>query len=127
MYQWLAVALGGALGSSLRYLVGLGLATGASGAFPLGTWVVNVLGSFLLALLSSGLTSHWDVSATLRLLLTTGLCGGFTTYSTFNAEWTGLFLEGKPGVATLYIAVTGIGCGCAGLLGGWLARTYWNA
>lgn len=127
MNQWMAVAFGGALGSSLRYLVGLVLAAHATSAFPLATWLVNLAGSFLLALLTPWLMSNLDFSTPIRLLWTTGLCGGFTTYSTFNLEWTTLMLDGKTGAAAFYVVATGLGCGGAGFFGGWLARTLWSA
>lgn len=126
MTQWMAVALGGALGSSLRYFVGLGIAATTNASFPIATCIVNLLGSFLLAFLTPWLTSQLELSVVLRLLLTTGLCGGFTTYSTFNLEWTTLLAEGKTGTAAIYVALTGLGCAGAGLLGGWLARTWWT-
>ena len=86
MTRFLWICVGGAAGTGARYLLsGWALATlGAS--FPWGTLAVNVLGSFLLGLLMQvGITTSL-LSPTLRLALTTGVMGGFTTYSTFNYE-----------------------------------------
>ncbi|MCP4499134.1 MAG: fluoride efflux transporter CrcB [Deltaproteobacteria bacterium] len=82
MLNWIAVFVGGALGSGMRYGISLVLLEKA----PLGTFIANVLGSFLLALLTAWSLSSSAPHPATRLLLTTGLCGGFTTYSTFNLE-----------------------------------------
>ena len=94
------VALGGALGSALRYLTALLLARHYTGSIPLATLVVNLVGCFLIGLLI-GLCSE---TTPLRLLFITGFCGGFTTFSTFTAESYTMFREGAYGLALLYIA-----------------------
>ena len=98
--QLLLVALGGALGSAMRYLTAILLARHYTGSIPLATLVVNVLGCFLIGLLI-GLCSE---TTYLRLLFITGFCGGFTTFSTFTAESYVMFREGAYGLALLYIA-----------------------
>lgn len=98
--QLLLVALGGALGSAMRYLTAILLARHYTGFIPLATLVVNVLGCFLIGLLI-GLCSE---TTYLRLLFITGFCGGFTTFSTFTAESYVMFREGAYGLALLYIA-----------------------
>lgn len=87
MYKTIiAVGLGGFIGSVLRYLVSR-LTTGVDFAsLPLGTLTVNVLGCFVLGLLSGLFERTGSLSPELKLLLTTGLCGGFTTFSTFMGE-----------------------------------------
>ena len=110
--QILLVALGGALGSALRYLTALLLARHYTGSIPLATLVVNLVGCFLIGLLI-GLCSDM---AHLRLLFITGFCGGFTTFSTFTAESYSMFREGAYGLALLYIA----GSVLIGLLALWL-------
>lgn len=81
----LAVAVGGALGSVLRYAVGvLWIGAGATG-FPWGTLLVNVTGSFALGFLARWF-SPASASSPLVLLLTVGVCGGYTTFSTFTLE-----------------------------------------
>ena len=110
--QFLLVALGGALGSALRYLTALLLARHYTGSIPLATLVVNLVGCFLIGLLI-GLCSD---TSHLRLLFITGFCGGFTTFSTFTAESYSMFREGAYGLALLYIA----GSVLIGLLALWL-------
>ncbi len=110
--QLLLVALGGAIGSAMRYLTAILLARHYTGSIPLATLVVNVLGCFLIGLLI-GLCSE---TTYLRLLFITGFCGGFTTFSTFTAESYVMFREGAYGLALLYIA----GSVLIGLLALWI-------
>jgi CrcB protein len=95
----LAVALGGAVGSLARWSLGTAL-LGASARVPVGTLVVNVVGSFALGFLLAALPSP---PAPLRAALTVGFCGGFTTFSTFSAETVALFEQGAGGRAMLYV------------------------
>ena len=110
--QLLLVALGGAIGSAMRYLTAILLARHYTGSIPLATLVVNVLGCFLIGLLI-GLCSE---TTYLRLLFITGFCGGFTTFSTFTAESYVMFRERAYGLALLYIA----GSVLIGLLALWI-------
>ena len=93
MAAWLWVGLGGALGSMLRYAIGLWLNQPGNGAFPLGTFAVNIVGSFLIALVY-GLAMQGQLHPNWRLFLTTGFCGGFTTFSTFSYENSQMFQHG---------------------------------
>ena len=113
----LLVAVGGAAGSVARYLVGVWAAREFGPTFPVGTLVVNLLGSTALAFLV-GLSIPGDVAAPrLRLLLGTGFMGGFTTYSTFNYETMFLLGEGSAWLGATNVAVTLLGCFVGGLLG----------
>jgi fluoride exporter len=117
MDRLLWVCLGSALGGGARYLVSLAALQLLGTSFPFGTLAVNVIGSF-----GVGLVMHVGVETTLlspaaRLFLTTGVMGGFTTYSTFNYETLGLVSEGDWLRAGLNLAVTVVGCLAAGLLG----------
>jgi CrcB protein len=112
------VAIGGAAGSCLRYWVSLTLSpiTMEQG-FPWATLTANVLGSLGLGLVFVlGEDRHW-FGADLRLLLGTGVMGGFTTYSAFNLESFGLMQNGAWGRAALYMGGTLIACLVAGVLG----------
>jgi CrcB protein len=96
MNNLLAVALGGAAGSVLRYAVQAGL----RGAFPWGTLAVNLLGSLLI-----GVCAGWSErtgAAWVRPWLMTGFLGGFTTFSAFSLENVALLREGRLGVAAAY-------------------------
>jgi CrcB protein len=115
MERFLLVCLGGAVGTGARYLVAIGLPQLVGTSFPYATLSVNVVGSFLLGALM-GLDAH-AVSPTWRLVLTTGVMGGFTTYSTFNHETLAYLKAGALGMAGLNVAATLLLCLAAGALG----------
>lgn len=77
----------------------------ASGAFPVGTLTVNIVGAFVLGVLARVLNTP-DASPVLRAALTIGFCGGFTTFSTFSAEFVMLVQEGRTGRAVAYALVS---------------------
>lgn len=112
------VAIGGAAGSCLRYWVSLLFQPLAVGqGFPWGTLAANVLGSLGLGLVFVlGEDRAW-FGADLRLLLGTGVMGGFTTYSAFNLESIGLMQSGAWGRAALYMGGTVVVCLLAGAMG----------
>ncbi len=122
MTRFLLVCLGGAIGSGARYLTALAAASAFGSAFPFGTLIVNVAGSFLLGFLMHVGTSTELLSADVRLMLTTGVMGGFTTYSTFNYETTSYFREGAWAVGMMNLTATVVGCLVAGFAGLALAR-----
>ncbi|EYF07594.1 fluoride efflux transporter FluC [Chondromyces apiculatus] len=116
----LLVCAAGALGSGARFLVALGAERLRQGAFPAGTLIVNVVGSFLICLVME-LAAAGLVTPTQRLTLTTGFLGGFTTYSAFAYETLRCFDERqwKLGVANIALTlVLGLGAGVLGLLCG---------
>jgi CrcB protein len=116
------VCFAGALGTGARYLVGLWAVRALGTAFPYGTLIVNLVGSFLIALvLELALATTW-ISPLLRLTLTTGFMGGLTTYSSFNHETLRYFDERAWGLGVLNMLVTAVGCLLAGVLGLLLAR-----
>jgi fluoride exporter len=82
----LAVAVGGAIGSVARYLVAIGCGRLFGPNFPWGTLIVNVTGSFLIGLMVGLFASKWDLPQSIRILLTVGVCGGYTTFSTFSLD-----------------------------------------
>jgi CrcB protein len=116
------VGLAGALGTICRYAIGLWARSALGTELPYGTLIVNVVGCFLIALISELAISTTLVSPTLRLTLTTGFMGGLTTYSSFNYETTELFRTGAWGTATANLASTFLGCLLAGVAGLALAR-----
>ena len=96
----LLVALGGAGGSVLRYML-----SNINTSFPWGTFAVNVLGSFLIGLLV-GLMSKGVLSPEMKLLLVTGFCGGFTTFSTFANESFSMMKAGDVLLTALYVGAS---------------------
>ncbi|MBK7642356.1 MAG: fluoride efflux transporter CrcB [Planctomycetes bacterium] len=118
MEKLLLVCLGGALGSGTRYLVGHWSVTKLGTAFPWGTLAVNVIGCFAIALVMHVSSVKPEFQLNWRLFVTTGLLGGFTTYSAFNQETLSYFETGELAKAFGYAAVTllaGLAAGYAGL------------
>jgi CrcB protein len=120
--RFFLVCLGGAIGSGARYATSLWAASAIGTAFPFGTLLVNLGGSFLLGFLMHMATATELLQPDLRLMLTTGVMGGFTTYSTFNYETTQYFREGAWAIGVANVAATLVGCLVAGLAGLALAR-----
>ncbi|WP_454797477.1 fluoride efflux transporter CrcB [Novosphingobium lindaniclasticum] len=117
----LFVALGGGVGSWLRFLTGLGWTTvigpARAGAFPYGTLTVNVLGSLAMGLLAGWLLRHTAEGETARLLIGVGVLGGFTTFSSFSLDTIALAMRGQLGLAAFYVAISLI-AGFAALFAG---------
>lgn len=109
MARFLLVCLGGALGSGARYLIALGA--------PYPTLIVNLAGSFAI-----GVVMELMPPTDLRLFLTMGVLGGFTTYSSFNQEALQMLRGEAWGAAVLYMTATFAGCLAAGVLGMVVAR-----
>ncbi len=99
----LAVAAGGALGSVARYLVGIASIKAFGLAFPWGTLIVNVLGSFLIGAFVELFALKADLPQEMRVFLTVGICGGFTTFSTFSLDAWVLMQRGEWGPAAAYV------------------------
>jgi CrcB protein len=120
------VFVGGGLGALLRYLMSLGVGSVWDGAFPLGTFLINLIGCFLIGALA-GLSERVPVDPQLRLFLQTGILGGYTTFSSFGLETVQLVQKGQGGIAALYVIgsnVLGLGLAFAGY---WLVRTLVRA
>lgn len=101
-----AVALGGAVGSVGRYLVGIGAGKIFGIDFPWGTLIINIAGSFLIGVFVECFALRWDFPQAMRVFLTVGICGGFTTFSTFSLESFLLIERGQYGPAAVYIAAS---------------------
>lgn len=105
MMAWY-VALGGAAGSACRFLLGACLQQRWRSAFPVGTLLINISGSFVLGLLLRYTLGTPAISSGVRALLTTGFCGGYTTFSTFSYETASLLEEGDLRRAGAYAALS---------------------
>jgi CrcB protein len=114
----LLVGIGGFIGSVARYLVGVVFAEQFTSTFPLGTFVVNITGCFIIGLLFELSDRGNILSPDLRIFVTTGFCGGFTTFSTFSYEsirllqgaeflyfGLNLFLSVMIGLAATYLGI----------------------
>lgn len=122
MTRFLLICLGGALGTGARYLVSGWALRFLGASFPYGTLTVNVLGSFLIGIaMHIGLSTSL-LSPTARIFLTTGVLGGFTTYSSFNYETVQYFQDGEIFRAVLNLSTMVVGCLAAGILGLVLAK-----
>jgi CrcB protein len=104
MIYW--IAFGSALGGAARYSLGGLVQRWAPGEFPLGTLAVNVLGSLLLGFIVRYALETPAVSAEIRAFLTIGLCGGFTTFSTFSYESATLLERGEWSRLALYAGLS---------------------
>ena len=106
MDKFLWVGLGGALGAILRYSISL---LPMKSSFPILTFITNLIGAFIIGMVVGLFEKHY-LSSQLNLFLKTGVCGGFTTFSTFSLEALSLFENGKFILAILYIFMSVGGC-----------------
>lgn len=100
------VALGGALGATCRYIVGIAAAHLGSDQFPWGIFSVNVVGSFVLGILAATMAFSWSPSPELRAFLVAGLLGGFTTFSGFSLDVALLIEKDRFTLAAVYVVGT---------------------
>jgi fluoride exporter len=122
MSRLLIISVGGAIGSGARYLLCNWMLAVFGAAFPYGTLAVNAIGSFLIcAIMHLGVSAN-VISPTLRLFLTTGIMGGFTTYSTFDYETYRYTQQGAYALAALNVGLTLVVCFVAGAAGDVAAR-----
>jgi len=121
------VAMGGAVGSGCRYLMGVAIQSRAGGDFPLGTLIINVVGSLLLGFILEYATGSTAISPETRVLLSTGFCGGFTTFSTFSNESVRLIQSGEYRRATIYVGLSLILSFAAIVVGYAIARSTLGA
>ncbi len=118
MSLWLAIMMGGALGSAARYAISLSMSAKLGPGFPFGTLSVNVIGCLLIGLLGVVLSGPWALREELRLAILIGGLGGFTTFSSFGADALNLIDQGRWSAAMVYISVSNI----AALLAVWMGQ-----
>lgn len=129
MQNLIAIGAGGAVGALLRY--GIAVATSSlfplQNGFPLGTFIANMLGALLMGILYQTFNQSAAGNDLLRLLLTTGLLGALTTFSTFALEGVNLYRGGNGSMALAYIVLSNV-CGLLLLFGGIVvaSRNTWN-
>ena len=124
----LLIGLGGAMGSILRYLLGGAIQHLSPRGFPIGTLSVNVLGCLFIGILAQ-LFLHVQTSGPLRAFLIVGFCGGFTTFSAFTHETSGLIEGGEYFRAAAYVFLSVALCIAATFagMGAVRAMNVWNA
>ena len=123
MYTLFQVALGGAIGASARYLIGMAIVRAVGGGFPVAVLSINVVGSFLMGVFVVAAQKNGFTS--LSPLVMTGILGGFTTFSAFSLEAVTLMERNLIGQAALYIALSVILSIGGLILGLAIARGIW--
>lgn len=122
-----AVAVGGAIGATGRYLFNLQMLRLLGPNFPWGTFGVNVIGSFIMGLVAGLFALRLDLSPEMRSFITTGILGGFTTFSAFSLDAANMMERGQHALAAAYIGGS-VALGLAGLFFGlWIARVTFPA
>ena len=124
MLNLLWIGIAGGIGSVARYLMSSFALRIFGMTYPYGTLSVNVVGSFLMGLIMESSLSSSTISPTLRLILTTGFLGGFTTYSSFNQETLQQLQSGDYQKTFLYILLMFVFCIAAGFSGWVIARKF---
>lgn len=120
---WIVVAAGSAIGGVSRYGVGLLAARLWGQGFPVGTLLINVVGSFIIGLYGTLTLANgaMPASSDMRAFVMIGFCGGFTTFSSFSLQTLELFRAGETFEAGLYILLSNALCLAGVFLGYWLA------
>jgi fluoride exporter len=124
MYNLLIVAFGGAIGAGLRYLANLSAVRLFGAGFPWGTLGINITGSFFMGLYIEILSRRFGGSQELRLFVTTGVLGGFTTFSAFSLDFANLFERGQIIAAVGYAIGSVVFSLIAVFTGLWVARHF---
>lgn len=122
MVNFLLVALGGALGASLRHVVNIAALKALGPGFPWATLTVNLVGSFAMGVFIEVLTRRYGSSNELRLFVATGVLGGFTTFSAFSLDFAALWQRGEVITACGYVLTSVVGALFALFLGLWVVR-----
>lgn len=122
LFHFLSICLAGAVGTGARFLTSEFVQHTFGEAFPHSTFLINITGSFLFSVIMVIGLNTTALSPTLRIVLTTGLLGGFTTYSSFNYETLQYFQNGEFGRGIIYMVGTVLACLLAGIAGLMLAR-----
>ncbi len=120
------IALGGGLGSVLRYLVVTRIDQLHVYSFPIGVLTVNILGSFLMGLIAWTLSSHIVLAEEHRTAILVGVLGGFTTFSAFSHDAIQLFLQGAYFSVFLHIVLSVVLCIMAAGAGLYIAKSFLN-
>ena len=118
------VTLGGGLGALARYVVASAIGGTASAGFPWGIFVVNVSGGLIMGVITELAALKLNIGLELRAFLTTGILGGYTTFSTFSLESAILIQRGAYGLAASYVVGSALLSIAALFAGLWLVRAF---
>ena len=118
------VAIGGAIGASLRHLSGIAALRIMGAGFPWGTLFVNVFGSLVMGFFIAWLTKRTGTSNEIRLFMATGILGGFTTFSAFSLDVANMIERGAMTSAFSYIAASVVISLAAVFIGLWFGRSF---
>ncbi len=121
-----AVALGGALGSVMRYLLDGFIQSVVRSDFPFGIFIVNITGGLVMGLLTELMALKWNVSLEARTFLITGVLGGYTTFSTFSLQSALLIERHAYGMAAVYIVGSAVLSIVALFAGMWIVRVIYG-
>jgi CrcB protein len=114
---YLIVFLGGGVGAAIRHGMNIGVARALGTAFPYGTLIINITGSLVMGLIAGYFALKGDASQNWRLFLTTGILGGYTTFSAFSLDAALLYERGEAGAAAIYV-LSSVVLSIAGLFAG---------
>jgi CrcB protein len=114
---FLIVFLGGGVGAAVRHGINLGVTRLLGNGFPYATFLINITGSFIMGLMGAYFAFKGDAPQHWRLFLTTGVLGGYTTFSTFSLDAALLYERGELGLAAVYV-ISSVVVGIVGLFAG---------
>ena len=117
MLECFVVGAGGFIGAVCRYLIGL-IPLREGCAFPIKTFLINIIGAFLIGIIAALAVKSDSLNPRILLFLKVGICGGFTTFSSFALETDHLMKQGKTTVAALYLVLSA----AAGILAVWIGQ-----
>jgi CrcB protein len=121
---YLIVFLGGGVGAAMRHGINIGMGRALGAGFPYATLLINITGSLIMGLVAAYFAFKGDASQHWRLFLTTGILGGYTTFSAFSLDAALLYERGEVGLAALYVLLSVV-LSIAGLFAGFaLVRTF---
>ncbi len=105
MINCIFVGIGGFIGAVLRYLISL-LPIKNPASFPTNTLIINIVGALAIGFIAYATSKNQSIDSRLLLFLKVGICGGFTTFSTFSLETARLIKDGSIGLALIYVLVS---------------------
>lgn len=122
MEKFLWISIGAVFGANLRYWVADWAANRWGGDFPYGTFLINMTGSFILGMVVVLITDHYIIDPRLRILITVGLLGSFTTFSTYTYESIALIQQGQWWLGLVNLLGSSLLGGLSALLGIWIGK-----